>query len=95
MNNDISTVKNVGIGDVQATPAQYRTITDPNLEPLPQPSRGRPASDAIAITTHARKLAHCKPDAINVLSAHDHGTRTAPVGPRRLEVDASGSYHLE
>ena len=93
MNNDISTVKNAGIGDVQSSPAQHRTITDPNLEP--HASRARPPSDAIAMTSHARKLAHGTAAAIKVLSAHDHGARTAPAGPRRLEVDTSGSYHLE
>ena len=97
MNNDISTVKNTGMGRVHTNPAHRATISEPAVEPqspLPKDIPHSP-SDAIALTPQARTLTqNGTVETIGALGPPDHDVRTAPVGPRRLEVDSSGSYHL-
>ena len=56
----------------------------------------RRPGDAIGVSTRARQLGMNGQNAqVGVLSFWDHDTRTAPIGERHLEIDASGSYRLE
>ena len=62
---------------------------------LPQEHPPQP-HDSIALGARARdQIAAQKPSEIAALSFWDHPRRSAPIGPRRLAVDVSGSYKVD
>ena len=92
MNTDISTVKNTGVAGAQIAPSESAA---PPQHQLPS-GHPRPPSDAIALSTKARQLAASRHDEPRInMGIVEPGERTIEIGPRRLEVDTSGSYHLD
>ena len=62
---------------------------------LPRDLPRRPP-DAISLGARGRAiLAKLRPFVAGVLTFGDHRVRTLAIGPRRLSIDASGSYRLE
>jgi hypothetical protein len=85
-------------GQVQSAP-----VRPPALDELAE-ERGhrlpnehpRQPQDAISVSARAREqIVAQKGPEIDPLSFWDHQTRTAPIGARRLALDASASYKLE
>ena len=51
--------------------------------------------DVLAVSARVRAIvAALRPVALQVLTFWDHVVRSISVGPRRIEVDPSGSYRL-
>ena len=68
----------------------------PANRPIAEPVAQQPSHDAISLGVRARDLiGDQKVPEITPLSFWDHQTRTVPVGPRRVAIDASASYKLE
>src|SRR5690348_13703126 len=72
-------------------------IPDDELETPPLPrEHPRWVKDALAVSQRARQfITKLKPVVVRVLTFWDHHVRSIDVGGRQLNVDVSGSYHID
>lgn len=103
MNNDLAisrggSAANENAGQVQSTPVHPLALDELAAErghKLPSEHPRQP-QDAICVSARARdQIVAQKAPEVDPLSFWDHETRTAPVGARRIALDASASYRLE
>jgi hypothetical protein len=72
-------------------------FAEPELDAAPSLPGGHPMwqRDVLAVSARVRAIvAALRPLAVRVLTFWDHAVRSINIGPRRIEVDPSGSYRL-
>jgi len=95
--NDIASTSLSSGGQAQAArPLALADLAGERQEQLPR-DYPRAPGDTIALSTQAREIA-AGPGAYppaHPAGVGDHATRSVPIGPRQIGVDASGSYKLD